>query len=44
VGGAAGVRAWAAAKRPGWLDAERLRLLTIALLSVAILIAGVRLS
>jgi hypothetical protein len=42
--GAAGVRSYAAARQPRWLTPQRLRLLTIALLSIAVLIAGVRLS
>jgi hypothetical protein len=41
--GAAGVRAWAAAKRPGWLTDGRLRALTISLLTAAVLVASVRL-
>jgi hypothetical protein len=44
VGGATGLRAWAAARRPRWLSPRRLKVLTIALLTVAVLIAGVRVS
>jgi hypothetical protein len=43
VGGAAGLRAWAAARRPGWLSPQRLRLLTASLLTIAVVVAGVRL-
>jgi hypothetical protein len=43
VGGAAGLRAWAAARRPTWLSPQRLRLLTAALLTIAVVVAGVRL-
>jgi hypothetical protein len=43
VGGAAGLRAWAAARRPGWLSPARLRLLTAALLTLGLVIASVRL-
>jgi hypothetical protein len=41
--GATGLRAWAAARQPPWLNERRLRLLTIALLTIAIGIASIRL-
>jgi hypothetical protein len=37
---ATGLRAWAAAQRPAWLTEGRLKALTVALLSVAVLAAG----
>jgi hypothetical protein len=44
VGGATGIRAWAAARRPRWLSEARLRVLTVSLLAIAVLIAGARVS
>jgi hypothetical protein len=41
--GATGLRAWAAARRPGWLTERRLRVLTVGLLTLAVLVASVRL-
>ena len=38
---ATGVRAWAAAHNPPWLTEGRLKALTVALLSVAVLAAGI---
>jgi hypothetical protein len=38
---ATGLRAWAAARRPAWLTEPRLKALTVALLSVAVLAAGI---
>jgi hypothetical protein len=38
------LRAWAAARKPPWLTESRLRLLTIALLTIAVGIASVRVS
>jgi hypothetical protein len=38
---ATGVRAWAAARNPRWLTERRLKALTVALLSIAVLAAGV---
>jgi hypothetical protein len=38
---ATGVRAWAAARGPAWLTAPRLRVLTAALLAVAVAAAGI---
>jgi hypothetical protein len=42
VGAAGGLRAWVASKNPGWMTPRRLRLLTAALLTLAVLVAGVR--
>jgi hypothetical protein len=42
VGAAGGIRAWAAARNPSWLTPRRLRILTAALLTIAVLAAGVR--
>jgi hypothetical protein len=42
VGAAGGIRAWVAAKNPSWLTPRRLRILTAALLAIAVLAAGVR--
>jgi hypothetical protein len=42
VAGAAGLRSWAAAHRPRWLTPLRMRRLTAALLTVAVVIAGIR--
>jgi hypothetical protein len=41
VGAAGGLRAWLAARQPGWLTDRRLRAATAALLSLAVLAAGV---
>jgi hypothetical protein len=38
---ATGVRAWAAARSPEWLTERRLRALTVVLLTIAVLAAGV---
>jgi hypothetical protein len=38
---ATGVRAWAAARSPAWLTARRLKLLTIALIALAVTAAAV---
>jgi hypothetical protein len=38
---ATGIRAWAAARGPAWLTAGRLRALTIALLTTAVVVAAV---
>ena len=40
VGSASGLRAWVAAKQPRWLTPSRLRALTVALMGVAVLAAG----
>ena len=40
VGSASGLRAWVAAKQPGWLTPRRLRAVSAALVSVAVLAAG----
>jgi hypothetical protein len=37
---ATGLRAWAAARRPDWLTPARLRILTVALLTVAVAFAA----
>jgi hypothetical protein len=37
---ATGLRAWAAARRPGWLTDARLRFLTVALLAIAVVVAA----
>jgi hypothetical protein len=42
VGAAGGIRAWVAARNPSWLTPRRLRILTAALLTIAVLVAGVR--
>jgi hypothetical protein len=42
VGAAGGFRSWAASKNPSWLTPRRLRMLTAALLTVAVLASGVR--
>jgi hypothetical protein len=42
VTGATGLRVWAANRRPEWLTDSRLRVLTAALLSLAVLVAAVR--
>jgi hypothetical protein len=42
VGAAGGLRSWVAAKNPAWLTQRRLRLLTVALLTIAVLVSGVR--
>jgi hypothetical protein len=42
VGAAGGLRAWVATKNPNWLTSRRLRLLTVALLTIAVLASGVR--
>jgi hypothetical protein len=44
VGGAAGLRAWASARRPRGLSDARLKALTVTLLVLAVLLAGVRFS
>jgi hypothetical protein len=38
---ATGVRAWAAARSPVWLTAGRLRVLTIALIAIALVAAAI---
>ena len=43
VGAAGGLRAWVAARQPSWITPRRLRILTAALLTVAVLVAGIRL-
>jgi hypothetical protein len=42
VGAAGGLRAWVAARRPSWVTPRRLRILTAALLTLAVLAAGIR--
>jgi hypothetical protein len=42
VGAAGGIRAWVVSRRPDWMTPRRLRLLTAALLTLAVLAAGVR--
>jgi hypothetical protein len=42
VGAAGGLRSWIASKNPIWLTPRRLRLITAALLTVAVLASGVR--
>ena len=42
VGAAGGIRAWVAGRNPSWLTPRRLRMLTAALLTIAVLAAGVR--
>lgn len=37
---ATGIRAWAAARRPQWLTAGRLKALTVGLLSAAVILAA----
>jgi hypothetical protein len=37
---ATGIRAWAAARAPAWLTPRRLRALTAALLTVAVVVAA----
>jgi hypothetical protein len=44
VGAASGVRAWVKAKAGDWLTPSRMRAITIALLTVAVLAAGIGLS
>jgi hypothetical protein len=41
VGAAGGLRAWLAARRPGWVTDGRLRAVTIVLLALAVLAAGI---
>jgi hypothetical protein len=41
VGAAGGLRSWVASKNPSWMTPRRLRLLTAALLTVAVLASGV---
>ena len=41
VGSASGLRAWIKAKQPGWLTGRRMRALSVALVSVGVLAAGV---
>jgi hypothetical protein len=38
---ATGVRAWAAARSPAWLTERRLKGLTVALLTIAVVAAGI---
>jgi hypothetical protein len=38
---ATGVRAWAAARSPSWMTPARLKALTVALLAVAVVAAGI---
>jgi|Tabmets5t2r1_1033131.scaffolds.fasta_scaffold23758_2 hypothetical protein len=38
---ATGVRAWAAARSPAWLTERRLRGLTVVLLAIAVVAAGI---
>jgi hypothetical protein len=42
VGAAGGLRAWVASKNPSWSTPRRLRVVTAALLTLAVLVAGVR--
>jgi hypothetical protein len=42
VGAAGGLRSWLAARQPAWLTARTLRLATAALLTLAVLAAGIR--
>jgi hypothetical protein len=42
VGAAGGLRSWIASRNPGWMTPRRLRMLTAALLTLAVLAAGVR--
>jgi hypothetical protein len=42
VGAAGGIRAWFAARNPSWLTPGRLRIITAALLTIAVLASGVR--
>jgi hypothetical protein len=42
VGAASGIRAWLAYKRPAWITDRRLRIVTVALLTLAVLAAAVR--
>ena len=42
VGAAGGLRSWVAAKSPTWMTLRRLRFVTAALLTVAVLASGVR--
>jgi hypothetical protein len=42
VGAAGGLRAWVAARNPSWLTPRMLRILTVALLTLAVLASGVR--
>jgi hypothetical protein len=41
VAGATGIRAWLAARSPGWLTPTRLRFISAALLAVAVVAAAV---
>ncbi len=40
VGAAGGLRAWLAARRPGWLTETRMKRATAALMAVAVVAAG----
>jgi hypothetical protein len=42
VGAAGGIRAWVASRSPSWMTPRRLRMITAALLTVAVLAAGIR--
>jgi hypothetical protein len=42
LGAAAGFRAWLSASRPVWLTPRRLRVLTVCLLTLGVLAAGIR--
>jgi hypothetical protein len=42
VGAAGGLRSWIASRNPSWLTPRRLRLLTAALLTIAVLASAVR--
>jgi hypothetical protein len=41
VGAAGGVRAWVASHQPGWLSGRRLQGLTVGLMALAVLAAGI---
>ena len=40
VGSASGIRAWVGAHQPSWLGESRMRVLTVALIVLAVLAAG----
>jgi hypothetical protein len=42
LGVVGGIRAWLAASRPVWLTPRRMRIATVALLTVGVLASGVR--
>jgi hypothetical protein len=41
VGAAGGIRSWVASRRPDWMTPRRLRIVTAALLTLAVLASGV---